>query len=678
MITLLLILVVIVLAIYAWSQFTPNSLPSALLPSTRSKERRAAAPARSILAVTTQPLTPSSRGQIDRAAPNLAILRQQTIARVMVWARSSRTWLIVGTLALGGYVWDQFLRQNYDWSVVVVWIGAVCGFLALVAARPAHRLNVSRTEGILFGLVMVTGITLRLYRVDSVPFGLNHDAAYSGLIALKALHSPTYIPWSPDPTQGETFFDYWIVALIAVIGPVPLAIKGAAAAVGIVTLFGMYLFTRQLLGVRVAVIATFLLAISGWHLIFSRVGWRMITLPLVEVFAFYFLFRAIDRRKRGSFAMAGALLALQLDTYPAGRILPVLAVLWALIELWRGPDRLALLRGYALAVVSFLLAGASVLAFALTNPDAFNARYNSVNIVAQLLAGNWGPFWQNVQASIGLFTVRANGNDFFIDQPLLDPPARWLFVLGLTVAVWGTVRRSRHYAFVLLGLIMALLPGVISIAPNSNRGSGTMPFVYILAALPLVFVLEEAASWRRRLPAVTRFIPEAGVALLLISGLVGTFMQYLGPNRVELWGFYPETTVVGRYIRGIGGRYDAYLTDNYVRDALTYITYQPGDHQVGLESSGYPIQQHYTWQDSNQQFLTDLARPGRGLAFFMFADVPQNIAVLQQLRARYHNAVAFTLMYHDDNISRPASLVLLVPPPGATAGRDVPATAAPA
>jgi hypothetical protein len=156
-------------------------------------------------------------------------------------------------------------------------------------------------------------------------------------------------------------------------------------------------------------------------------------------------------------------------------------------------------------------------------------------------------------------------------------------------------------------------------------------------------------------------MPEAAVALILIFGLVSAFTQYLGPNRTELWGFYPETTVVARYIRQIDARYDAYLTDNYVRDALTYITYQPADPMVGLESSGYPLQPHYTWQDSNQQFLADRPRPNRGIAFHVCRSAREHSRA-QQLRARYHNAVAFTLMYHDDNIDRPASLVLLVPP----------------
>jgi hypothetical protein len=204
-----------------------------------------------------------------------------------------------------------------------------------------------------------------------------------------------------------------------------------------------------------------------------------------------------------------------------------------------------------------------------------------------------------------------------------------------------------------------------------------MPFVYILAALPLVAVLEAGAPLRHRLSVVNRLLPKTIVALVLIASLVGTFNQYLGPNRTELWGFYPETTVVGRYLRQIDGRYDAYLTDNYPRDALTYLTYRPGDPLVGLESSGYPLQPHYTWQDSSQQFLTDVARPGRGLAFFMFAGLPANEATLQQLRARYRNAVAFTFMYHHDTIDRPASLVVLVPRPGASARADVPSAAEP-
>jgi hypothetical protein len=104
---------------------------------------------------------------------------------------------------LGWYSWAQFLRQNYDWSVVAIWIGAVCGFLALVAEPPSWRLQISRAEGAVLGLVMVVGAALRLYRVDAVPFGLNHDAAYSGLVALKAIHSSTYIPWSPTPLKGN-------------------------------------------------------------------------------------------------------------------------------------------------------------------------------------------------------------------------------------------------------------------------------------------------------------------------------------------------------------------------------------------------------------------------------------------------------------------------------------------
>lgn len=674
---ILLLLAAIIIGLYAWSQLSPQSLQALFsVPANRQATGMKPVDQPSSLSATNIEISPSAASIVSPPTPvSLDGVWPPLLVHLRTWVHRTRAWLILITVIVSLYTWSQFLAQNYAWSVTIPWIVATCAFIALVAEPPSWRVTIPRTEWILCGVVMLVGIALRLYRIDDVPFGLNHDASYSGLVALLASHSSSYIPWSPDPTQGETFFDYWIVAAIAVFGPVPIAIKGAATVVGILTLVGMYLFTRRLLDTRAALVATLLLGTSGWHLIFSRVGWRMITLPFVETFAFYFLFRAFDTRKRGSFAVVGALLALQLDTYLAGRVLLVVAVGWTFVEFWRGPDRLGLLRGVGIAIIAFLVAGASVLSFALTNPDAWGARYNSVSIIPQILAGNWQPLIDNIKTTLGLFTVRANGNDFFIDQPLLDPPTRWLFVLGLGVALWMVLLKRRRYGFILLGLVLALLPGLVAIEPNGNRNSATMPFVYILAALPLVALLDVTKPLRQYLPGLLRLVPEAVVTIVLLGSIVGVYNQYLGSNRAQLWGFYPETTVVGRYIHQIDRRYDSYVTDNFPRDALTYLTYQAGDPIVGIAGSGYPLQPHYVWQDNNQAFLSDRAQVGRGLAFFMAPGVPQNDAMMATLQRRYRRAVAFDLVYKDDNIDRPASVVVLVPPPGDDARILVPPSA---
>ena len=673
---LLLVLAALALAGYGWSQLDPRRAQMVMAGLARL------APARPAAAPLTAPAP--ARSDAPRAParqPATTLTWPLVRARLDAWSRSTRAWLIAGTVAIGLYAWWQFLAVNYAWAVMALWLGALCGFLALVAGPPTWRWGVPRAEWVVFGALMLVGIALRLYRLADVPFGLNHDAAYGGLVALKAMNTPSYIPWSPDPAAGETFFDYWVLGFIYVLGPVPLAIKGAAALAGIAGLAAMYLMARRLFDPRVAAIATALLATSGWQLIFSRVGWRLITLPLVEALAFYFLFRAFETRRRGSFAAAGALLALQLNTYLAGRVVPIIAVLWALVELWRAEDRRTLLQGYLLALASFLFAGASILAFAYTNPDAFGSRYNAVSIVPQLLAGDWAPLWQNLQTSLGLFTVKANGNDFFLNQPLLDWPAQWLFLIGLAIALWRAPH-ARRYTFLLVALALSLVPGMISIAPNGNRATAAMPFVYVLAALPLAALIEPGSPLRRRVVAAARWtaahwLPEAVVAVVLLVTLVGTFNQYLGPNRTELWGFYPETTVVGRYIRQIDGRFDSYLTDNFPRDALTYTTYQAGDPIVGIDGPGYPYQPHYTWYDTPQPFLSATPRPGRGTAFFMFDGNPMSGTIVQQLRARYPRTVAFTLIYRDDSISRPAAIVILVPPPGASASSFLPANRGP-
>ncbi|MGH2346829.1 MAG: ArnT family glycosyltransferase, partial [Chloroflexota bacterium] len=371
------------------------------------------------------------------------------LGRAREWVRLPRAWLIAISLLIGIYSWVQFLSQDYAWLVVGIWLGGLAVFLLAVAAPLSWGPLPRRSEVIPAVIVLGVGAALRLYKFADVPYGLNQDAGYAGTVAINILHSSHYLPWSPDPTQGETFFDYWVVLFTKIFGTVPLSIRGASTLAGILTLGGMYLFTRRLLGCKPALIATFLLGTSGWHIIFSRSGWRVITLPLVEAWALYFLFRAFVTRRNGSFALAGALLALQIDTYPAGRIVPVPAGIWALVELCRGPDRADLLRGYLIASVAFLFAGASVLAFAHTNPTAFNARYNDVGVLQRILSGDWGYIWQHLKLTAGVFTVRANGNDFFLDQPLLDLPARWLFELGLAACVWLTFKRSYLYLFVL-------------------------------------------------------------------------------------------------------------------------------------------------------------------------------------------------------------------------------------
>ena len=52
--------------------------------------------------------------------------------------------------------------------------------------------------------------------------------------------------------------------------------------------------------------------------------------------------------------------------------------------------------------------------------------------------------------------------------------------------------------------------------------------------------------------------------------------QYLGPQPRRIWGYYPETTVIGRFMKTLVPGYKIFIGDTpyFPRDALTFLSYQ--------------------------------------------------------------------------------------------------------
>ena len=96
---------------------------------------------------------------------------------------------------------------------------------------------------------------------------------------------------------------------------------------------------RQLFGARFAIGASFLLAVSGWHIVFSRIGWRAVLQPLVSTAAYWLFARALRTRRSLDFCAAGAAAAAAIYTYNAARLLPLLFPLFAVYALVLAPDR---------------------------------------------------------------------------------------------------------------------------------------------------------------------------------------------------------------------------------------------------------------------------------------------------------------------------------------------------
>ena len=418
------------------------------------------------------------------------------------------------------------------------------------------------------GLLLLAG-WVRLSHFDTIPIGMNHDAAWNGMYATYIRNGAEWTPYTAAAWGRETLFMYAIAPFQMWLGNSMAAVQAASTFVGLLALVPIYLLARDLFGRTAGVAGLAFFAVSGWHWVFSRVGWRCITVPPFEALALLGLWRALRRGGTGAWLLTGAATAASIYTYNAARGIPLVIAGLAIAHLavdrrrWR-----EILSGGVKAALAFLIVGAPMLWYAANNWVKFEGR--AAHLLDQRAAEL--SLASNLADALAMFNYRGNGNDFFVTQPLLEPLAGVLLVVG----GWILVSRVRQASarFVTLGFLLALVPGILSF-PNGNRCITAMPFVF--AAIGLA-----AASTCRAV--ATLWPSRAGLwaARLLLLGMVAQaggelYREYLGSSRAPLRGVSAGATAAGEFLSHYGEDYRAYaVSENWPRYTLMYLGYSHG------------------------------------------------------------------------------------------------------
>ena len=578
------------------------------------------------------------------------------------WVRMA---LLVGTLASAGA--GQYWLSVHPfplWSAAA-WAAVlgcfvflyVLGREARALPKPGEGVGTREMEWAWLAGVLAIGVFFTVFRLREFPPGLNHDAAFEGLYGIRILHGLPYTPYTPEAWGRETFTFYLRALSIWLLGPTPLAVTLPSTVAGVLILPFFFAWARQMFGARFALLATLFLGVSGWHLVFSRTGWRSDFQPLFMTMTCCFFMRGMLNGRPLDFALSGIALALSLNTYNGARLFPLVFPLWLAAVVWASWHWRGFLRQYGRGLLSMAAAFAVAIAplawYALHNWDVFQGRAHALTGAATLP--------QALQATLLLFNYRGNGDDFFINTPALEYPTAIFLVFGL---LWSLARwRDERVQFLLLGLVINAVPGLVS-KPNMNRDIGTMPFIYFFVGLGALFFAVQA---RALLPRIGRTLATAILILAGGAAMQATFTQYLSHDRRAVWGYYPETTVLGNYIKTLVPEYAIWVGGaNFPRDSLTYLSYtgQPD-----------PMQRNYTWLDDVAVLLrTQPARPpGKGLAFVLANEGP-SLRVITQLQQRYPEHRMVEIRYPQAN-GRVFAQALLVPPEAAVAAATAGATA---
>jgi hypothetical protein len=491
--------------------------------------------------------------------------------------------------------------------------------------------------------IIILGCFLRLFKFNVIPFGVNHDASLNGLVAIDLWQKlPQYTPYYTG-WVGETLYHYWLIVNFIIFGISPETIKLASIIIGIATLPIFYVLAKNLQEKTTAPFSLFFLAISGWHIIMSKVGWLAILVPLLQSVTFLLLYKALRYDKKIHWIGAGISLALTLNSYGAARITPI--IFTAVILYWYVNHKVNFKKFYTnifYFLIIFLIMISPLFNFAAKNPEIYNGRANYLSVINRIReVRSIAPLIDNIKVSLGMFHYRANGNDFFINEPLLEKIPGYLLIIGLIYTLFTLGKIESFIIFI--WLILGFIPGIFSV-PNGNHDFSVLVPSYLIIGQGTKITYTFFKNFLNKKFAYVL------ISLLLMLSLFYVYQQYFSKGRKEIFGFYPETTIVANYMKSNQNNYDFYLTDNYPRDILTFIMYKSGD----------PFKKNYTWLENGYDFLT-VNKKNKGLMFFMFEN-PQNEKLALSLQKKFPNSKKLHLPYVDGNISRIASLVVVIQP----------------
>ena len=500
-------------------------------------------------------------------------------------ARSRRRRVAGGALLLAGVgltiaaLRDFHLHEPWTdtaWLLHLAAIGAGLGSVALFTNTrlnslpdpypddPAARMPTWLVAFLLL-LICATGLYLRLFRFNDLPFGVWYDEAENGLQALRLLADPNFRPVYANSTHAPAHYIYLIAAAFELFGVSVQSIRLVSVLMGVGTILGGYLVGRELFGRVGGLSAAFLFAFSRWDINLSRIGMYNISTPLFALLTAAFLLRGIRRRSLAEFGLAGLCLGLGLSFYSAFQLFAAAVGLFGLLLLALEPR---LLRRYWLGLLAALFVALIVLApvmqFAYDHPEIYFDRTQQTSLFADKEPVQWLPaLAENTRRHLLMFNWQGdpNGRHNLPDAPMLDPVGAALLVLGGALALWRW--REPRWLLLPLWLGTALLGGILSLdfeAPQSLRAVGTLPAAYLLAAAAIhVLWLAWSREGGRYYPG---FFAIVAVSLLLPMAIHDSRVYFYDQAETfAVWNnFSTPETITARQLQTLDPGTDAYIS----------------------------------------------------------------------------------------------------------------------
>ncbi len=418
---------------------------------------------------------------------------------------------------------------------------------------------------ILAGILIIASV-LRLYRLDTVPPGINRDEASIGVTAYSLLTTGRDEYGKSLPLSFESFGDwkmplyiYLTIPFVQVLGLTELTVRLPSALAGIASVGAIYALALALFSSEtIALSAAFMLAIMPWHIHISRVESEAIVATLALIVGSFVFLRAIKHTSRTLLIGAAVIFSSTYYTYHGNHVSTTLLILGLSVLYWKDITKItkwwyALITGVVLVgtILSIgfsadhtKLSGISIFGdptvvhkqielprLEHTNPNSFMAKlthnrvtYGAITIFQNYLKA-YGPEFLFIKGGgNSAHNIQGYGNLHPIGAPLL--------LLGIIWLYSATKNKGAKYIlwWIAIGGVAA---AITKDAPHSNRTLAVVPALAIALAAGIDTLMRIKTLLLHRI-----------ILMILLLGFAASMSIYLDMyfnhfprNESQNWGY---------------------------------------------------------------------------------------------------------------------------------------------
>ncbi len=470
-------------------------------------------------------------------------------------------------------------------------------------------------------LIIILAFTLRVWHLDKFPATLYGDEQSFTWNAYNILKLGQDEYGNPFPLQFKAFDDYkapipvyLLVPFIKLFGLNTFSIRLPVAIISTLSIVAAFFLIRIFLGYKISLLATFLFAISPWHIHLSR-GYFEATISLLFFICaiFYFLKNPI---KSSNLILSVIFFALTLYSYFTPRILLLVFIpflIWFHHKYFSSSNYGNPLPSKKMYIFCIFLFGLLVLPLVkMTLFDQGLSRFtklqSSMNqiitetVIRERSATNLQSFWKNVFHNKGIVWARLVKNNYFEHLSLNfwylygDNSLRYftgnmgMFYIAempfLLIGIYKLWLEKRKTAVFFLGwILLAPIPAALVGRSFALRSIAMLPAPFIFVSYGIKSVIDIIS--KKRINVLFKLIISSVFTISLGSLLIRYYLEY--PVYAATWWGWENKAAID-YAKSNENMYEnIFISDFYSGGPLSYAVYNSIDPLVYRHAVNNPI-----------------------------------------------------------------------------------------